>query len=971
MALLRSSLTNVLSNIINPVFGDVPIPIPVPIPPPNNPPSILSSVNAIGWFEPEYYKTDPSSIVFGAGSFVQRINDRNNNAPFYTQGSGSKQPEYIPSTINGKAALKFDNVDDAMLSISMPIINSDYTIITVFNTFASDDAISSRFIQSTTNDWYVGINNGHVSHKISTGVVTDELLSNSSQTYITIAMKSGVTPSFYVNGVDRTENTPSASIPSVIDWGASGTVTNEPANGYLLEYIVINKALSIQELIDVQQYLDRKYFIPDLPLTVDNIYWMDMAKFYSLIVLVGDKLQEVDDRNEFGLKATQTISVDQPLYIPKESSTDYKDMPVARFDGISDYLSIADDPRLSLTQYTIFVVTKSTDTGGDMGLLTKGEQGQENYDFLIFNDELFSANQYTDLVRDTISKSRAIGKNTTSLLSVRLIDQTSRELFKDGQFLVSDTDNAGKTLKENVLDLIIGRDISTGDRYLDGDIADILIFNKPLSDNEMADINKMLLDKHSIIPAMLFEQADFWLDANKGLPTPSVTKNGSNLVSAWDDRNANGISATQVTATNQPLFVENAINILPAIRFNGIDNYLSSDTLANFIANPYSITFVVQKLNEASGRDDEHLLAFNTSAGGNAEFFLFQGTFANRGKFTNITGIIIDEDLRNTVNIITLVYDGTNLTTYRNGVQKSQIVKSPYPDNTGGFCSIGMEYDAGPTTSNFFTGDLSELIMIPKAISNNERKQIETYARNKYSLLDPIYYSNDNKLWLDATQQLFFKEAESTPIINNEQVFKWRDLGGDKLVEAIQATSTNQPRYLTSQINGLPAVNFDGLDNYLTVTDTNVTTLANSPHSIIFVVKPSSNLGETEAIMAWNNASGGNKELILIEITTGFLQMYYSSATDIISENIRGVTSVISIVVNGSNIATYRNGVLKSNLSKTLFGTAAQFNIGMELDSTSPSNFYEGLLGEVLLYSRVLTDTERQTIENDLIKKWI
>jgi hypothetical protein len=54
-----------------------------------------------------------------------------------------------------------------------------------------------------------------------------------------------------------------------------------------------------------------------------------------------------------------------------------------------------------------------------------------------------------------------------------------------------------------------------------------------------------------------------------------VVKDGADLVSQWSDLGPRGYHLTQPTATNQPLWVANMVNGRPAIRFDGVDNYLT------------------------------------------------------------------------------------------------------------------------------------------------------------------------------------------------------------------------------------------------------------------------------------------------------------------------------------------------------------------------------------------------------------
>ena len=62
-----------------------------------------------------------------------------------------------------------------------------------------------------------------------------------------------------------------------------------------------------------------------------------------------------------------------------------------------------------------------------------------------------------------------------------------------------------------------------------------------------------------------------WLDASD---STTITKDGSNLVSAWNDKSGQLNHVTQATATNQPLWVDSVQNSKPIIRFDGTNDLL-------------------------------------------------------------------------------------------------------------------------------------------------------------------------------------------------------------------------------------------------------------------------------------------------------------------------------------------------------------------------------------------------------------
>lgn len=89
-----------------------------------------------------------------------------------------------------------------------------------------------------------------------------------------------------------------------------------------------------------------------------------------------------------------------------------------------------------------------------------------------------------------------------------------------------------------------------------------------------------------------------WLDANSGglfqdsARTIPVVLSGD-PVGSWSDVSGNGNNLDQAVAANQPTWVTNLINGLPAIRFDGVNDFLAKTGLAGDAS--WTVFYVVQK----------------------------------------------------------------------------------------------------------------------------------------------------------------------------------------------------------------------------------------------------------------------------------------------------------------------------------------------------------------------------------------
>ncbi|MEI6519537.1 MAG: prepilin-type N-terminal cleavage/methylation domain-containing protein [bacterium] len=75
----------------------------------------------------------------------------------------------------------------------------------------------------------------------------------------------------------------------------------------------------------------------------------------------------------------------------------------------------------------------------------------------------------------------------------------------------------------------------------------------------------------------------------------SVTKDGSNKVSAWGDLSLNALSATQATAASQPVYTPSVadLNGQPAILFDGVDDALTTPSMGPYWTAKAGTMFVV------------------------------------------------------------------------------------------------------------------------------------------------------------------------------------------------------------------------------------------------------------------------------------------------------------------------------------------------------------------------------------------
>jgi prepilin-type N-terminal cleavage/methylation domain-containing protein len=234
----------------------------------------------------------------------------------------------------------------------------------------------------------------------------------------------------------------------------------------------------------------------------------------------------------------------------------------------------------------------------------------------------------------------------------------------------------------------------------------------------------------------------------------------------------------------------------------------------------------------------------------------------------------------------------------------------------------------------------------------------------------------DLELWFETTGEnsLATGTASFTDKPNPvdlDSIGRWNNINPNILPNArnhaTQVTSTdNQPKYIRKGMNGLPALKFDGSNDYFFF---NGDFLVGSDYTI-FVVEARGS-GKSNNFFLGGSSADSLSNLIL----------GYGSDSSLNHANFgNGVTQSIPSYKNPINkiygfyfsktlgMSIYTNGILNINNStqKSALTKYPNSSIGYY----GHPSFYQGLISEMIFYSRALTNQERQGVEAYLSKKW-
>ena len=213
-----------------------------------------------------------------------------------------------------------------------------------------------------------------------------------------------------------------------------------------------------------------------------------------------------------------------------------------------------------------------------------------------------------------------------------------------------------------------------------------------------------------------------WLRADKG-----VILSGS-TVSSWLDQSGNGYNASQSNASYQPLYVPNALNGKPVLRFDGANRFLLISNSAIPI-DKHTIFIVFKTYNTSS----QSIFGIWYSKPG-WNFVLSSGvyTYIIDKSSAYITGTAPTIGANN---LFSLTFDGSNVKSYNSGslIQNDSSIYSSVYSNTSDALAIGIATN-GVSTADPFNGDIAEIVIYNTALSDAERITVENYLKNKYAL---------------------------------------------------------------------------------------------------------------------------------------------------------------------------------------------------------------------------------------------
>jgi hypothetical protein len=418
------------------------------------------------WLDSDYFSGTADGAAVG---YWQDFSGNSNHA---SQGNGTLQPLFYTNAVGGKAVVRFDGTDDYM---DGPANNLEaQTVFMVLKVEADAPGLSGVFSRK-------GADNQNIRTQTATTWRAPGNGANEAGDFC-------YGGAAYVNGSGYAHNNQyhileelSDDIPSM-QYRISQTLYSRYFKGDLAEVIIYNRTLTADERREVGRYLMGKYNIAaaygkyDLPQgTTDPVIWYDMDSQPTLAD--GQTVSTLFDFSGNNANGNSQATANYPTYRTNAPSA-FGGKPVVRFTGHDDnWFNFAERGDIR----TVFWVIKEDVgvTGGPRPLL-----GDNNTYHFHRSDP----------------PNKAMWHGTHAHANVKNGDTAIDGLDVNGIYTDVPTTPSIIALRTtgNVNASRLVRDRSSTDRTWDGDLAELLIYNRALSDAEMARVGQYLEEKYSL-----------------------------------------------------------------------------------------------------------------------------------------------------------------------------------------------------------------------------------------------------------------------------------------------------------------------------------------------------------------------------------------------------------------------------------------------------------------------------------------
>ena len=282
-------------------------------------------------------------------------------------------------------------------------------------------------------------------------------------------------------------------------------------------------------------------------------------------------------------------------------------------------------------------------------------------------------------------------------------------------------------------------------------------------------------------------------------------------------------------------------------------------------------------------------------------------------------------------------------------------------------------------------------------------RQIKLSTARSVTSSSDVASIRDITAWFEATTEGVFTDVNNnTDVENNATVKIWRDVNpqkstGDKPTLTDLGGDNARPKYISSGINGIPSVYFDGGDYLASIVGPTIPLISQdktysmfavfradlnkATPSIITQIGADGNTHTAQTFASIGSVSGsgnGNPGFVTgPDIDSSWVQLAtMNDQTDYIVGALVDFVNPATVVAD--SVKLYVNSLTSLASGKMSTKTAAPVSTGIIAEKfiiganvkTTTSEHFTGMISEVIIFDRKLKDEEAQSVMKYLRKKY-
>jgi hypothetical protein len=232
-------------------------------------------------------------------------------------------------------------------------------------------------------------------------------------------------------------------------------------------------------------------------------------------------------------------------------------------------------------------------------------------------------------------------------------------------------------------------------------------------------------------------------------------------------------------------------------------------------------------------------------------------------------------------------------------------------------------------------------------------------------------------LWLEPTLKNSFQDINGVNVIldNEDSVVQWVNQA-DTYMNPVQATSSNQPMFISDGIGKIPTLRFDGND-YLEFASDSIVTMNPSEFTMFIVCSVSGGMGTWRSPLTSRSieSPGASGYIFYVNISDDWIFWTGNgSSWDKVGNTvdvIENKTYVVNAIKDSSTSSLYVNNALTGSQSITLSRNKNYpARVGAGRTESSAAYNWNGDISEVIIFNKALSDNDRNEIYDYLAEKY-